>query len=247
MSRWNAVWRGLPPAEKKSISELVNGIFKEQTGFGDKIDPKTHPERAAQWMAIRDSVLSDREKFAAFLNKTIIGLQDIARATVIYRMFSRVPTWIEVARAQIGQQEIAGSTHNPRIMEYIWTCTNIQETDNQKKYVTRTGEEGVEWCSAYVNWCLKQVGIDGTNHALASSWLKWGTKLDEPKVGAIVGFNWSGGTNIHHVAFCDRVDNEWRCLGGNQSDPRSGGIVSSVPLNRGAIRYMRWPDEPKPA
>ncbi|HVJ69122.1 MAG TPA: TIGR02594 family protein [Caulifigura sp.] len=242
MSRWNAVYRAMPPAERDAVNDLVNGIFRERTGFTGKIDPKTHPQFADQWLAIRDSVLANREQFAALIQKSVRGVQEILRATALYQMFTNVPAWIQTARSQIGQHEIAGSTHNQQIMAYIWTCTNIQETEAQKKYVAREGEEGVEWCSAFVNWCLKQAGITGTNNALASSWQNWGTKLDGPKPGAICGFNWNGGSRIDHVGFCDQVDNEWRLLGGNQTDANSGGIVSSVRFPKANCKYYRWPE-----
>ena len=123
-------------------------------------------------------------------------------------------------------------------MTYIWTCSNIQETAAQRRYVTRKGEEGVDWCSAFVNWCLMQSGIVGTNHALASSWKDWGAKLTEPKQGAIVCFSWKG-TRIDHVAFCDEVNGQFQMLGGNQTG--FGGSVSSVAFNKHAARHYRWP------
>lgn len=241
MSRWNAVYQAMPPAEKQSLNELVNGIFHEQTGVSGKIDVRTHPQHATQWLAIRDDVLANRQKFASWLMKSALHLQDVVQATTIYKILDRAPAWISSARSQIGQHEIKGSEHNPQIMGYIWTCTNIQETENQKKYVAREGEEGVEWCSAFVNWCLKQAGITGTNNALASSWKDWGTSLTGPKQGAICGFNWTGGNSIAHVGFCDQVDGQWRLLGGNQSDKSSGGIVSSVTFPTKSARYYRWP------
>jgi uncharacterized protein (TIGR02594 family) len=241
MSRWNAVYQAMPPAEKQSLNDLVNGIFREQTGFSGKIDPKSHPQHATQWLAIRNDVLANRQKFADLIVKSVRHVQDVIQATTIYQMLDRAPAWISTARAQIGQHEIKGKEHNPRIMEYIWTCTNIQETENQKRYVAREGEEGVEWCSAFVNWCLKQAGITGTNNALASSWQNWGTELKGPKQGAICGFNWSGGKSIAHVAFCDQVDGKLMMLGGNQVDKSSGGIVSSVDFPKSSARYYRYP------
>lgn len=121
----------------------------------------------------------------------------------------------------------------------ILTCRNIQETDAQRRYVAREGEHGVEWCSAFVNWCLAQAGIVGTNNALASSWSTWGTALSEPKQGAIVCFSWANRGHIDHVAFCDEVNGRYRMLGGNQSG--AGGQVSSVDFPRHNAVYYRWP------
>ena len=46
------------------------------------------------------------------------------------------------------------------------------------------------WCSAFVNWCVRQSGITGTRSATARSWLHWhqGEKLDQPRVGAVIVF-----------------------------------------------------------
>lgn len=238
MSRWDREYRSLPADTRTALNELVNAIFRHQTGFGGKIDPKTQPQLAAQWLEIRDKVLEHRQKFSQWLSQAAASLIDIAGAIPIFGALDTTPAWIKVARRQLGTHELPGKKHNPKIMEYIWTCDNIQQTEAQRKYVTREGEEGVDWCSAFVNWCLKQVGITGTNHALASSWKDWGTKLDAPKQGAIVCFSWHG-TRIDHVAFCDQVNGKFEMLGGNQKG--YGGTVSSVYFSRSAAQHYRWP------
>jgi uncharacterized protein (TIGR02594 family) len=235
MSRWDREYRQLPQETRSAVNELVNAIFRHQTGFPGKIDPQAQPQLAAQWIAIRDKVLDNRQKFAQWLSQTATN---VAAAIPIFSALDTTPAWIRIARRQLGTHELPGKQHNPKIMEYIWTCTNIQQTEAQRKYVTREGEEGVDWCSAFVNWCLQQTGIIGTNHALASSWKDWGTKLDGPKQGAIVCFSWKG-TRIDHVAFCDEVNGKFEMLGGNQTG--HGGTVSSVYFNKNAARHYRWP------
>src|SRR5258707_11602572 len=51
--------------------------------------------------------------------------------------------------------------NNPRILEYF-TATTLH-----------TKKESTSWCSAFVNWCMRQSGIAGTRSAAARSWLKW--------------------------------------------------------------------------
>jgi len=238
MTRWDVEYRKLPAETRAVVNELVNAIFREQTGFQGKIDPKAQPQLATKWLEIRDQVLANRQKFARWLGGAVSQLADFAQAIPIFRMLDTTPQWIRVARREIGTHEIAGKQHNARIMEYIWTCDNIQQTEAQRRYVTREGEEGVDWCSAFVNWCLKQAGIVGTNHALASSWMNWGTQLTGPKQGAIVCFSWKG-TRIDHVAFCDEVNGQFQMLGGNQTG--HGGSVSSVAFNKHAAKHYRWP------
>ena len=238
MSRWNEEYRRLSPQTRTALNELVNGIFRQQTGFQGKIDPKTQPQLAAKWLEIRDQVLAHRQQFAQWLEGAVSAVADLAKATALYKMLDTVPPWIRIARGQVGIKETPGKQHTPRVMEYIRTCTNIQQTEAQRKYVEREGEEGVEWCSAFVNWCLKQAGIIGTNHALASSWSDWGTALTGPKRGAIVGFSWKG-KRIDHVAFCDEEAGQLYMLGGNQTG--GGGQVSRVRFPASSAKYYRWP------
>jgi len=239
MSHWDQVYRHLPPDSRAAVNDLVNTLFRSQTGVAGKIDPHEQPELAAKWKEIRDQVLANGEKFAGWIEGAKSSLAEMAEAIPIFRALDSTPEWIRTARGEIGQHEIAGKTHNPRIMEYIWTCKNIQEKPKQIEFVKREGEEGVDWCSAFVNWCLKQAGIQGTDHALAASWAKWGDKLDGPRRGAIVCFSWKNNGHIDHVAFCDEVDGGYRCLGGNQSG--FGGQVSSVAFKKHAAVHYRWP------
>jgi uncharacterized protein (TIGR02594 family) len=239
MSRWEREYRSLPDKTRAAVNELVNAIFRDKSGFAGKIDPRAQPHLAAQWLQIRDQVMENRQRFAQFIQQAGSALADLAQAIPIFNALDTTPAWIRTARREIGQHEVAGSQHNPRIMQYIRTCTNIQETEAQRRYVEREGEEGVEWCSAFVNWCVLQAGIAGTNHALASSWANWGTRLTGPRQGAIVCFSWNGGSRINHVAFCDEVNGEFKMLGGNQTG--HGGQVSSVGFSTGAAKHYRWP------
>jgi uncharacterized protein (TIGR02594 family) len=239
VSRWDYEYRNLPTQTRAAVDELVDAIFRAQTGFTGKIDPSVQPQSATRWIEIRDQVLANRQQFAQWLQQTVSGLAGFAQAITTFEALDREPPWIRVVRREIGTHEIPGPQHNPRIMEYIRTCTNIQQTAAQRRYVEREGEEGVEWCSAFVNWCLRQVNIVGTNHALASSWVNWGIPLTEPKQGAIVCFSWSGGNYINHVAFCDEINDQFQMLGGNQTG--LGGQVSAVAFSRSKAKHYRWP------
>lgn len=53
----------------------------------------------------------------------------------------------EIARAEIGVQEIAGVKHNERILQYHQATTLKAEADE------------VPWCSAFVNWCVIIAGL----------------------------------------------------------------------------------------
>ena len=137
--------------------------------------------------------------------------------------------------------EIPGKAHHPRIMNYIRTCDTLYATANKAKYTEREGEEGVKWCSAFVNWCLAEVGIQGTRDARALSWLNWGQPLPGPQFGAIVVMKTK---SWRHVAFVDNVDGQLTMLGGNQKRASGGGLsdrVSYRPLHSKNILGYRWP------
>ena len=117
------------------------------------------------------------------------------------------PSWLLVATEELGQKEIMGVKHNQRILKYH-DATELNADSDE-----------TPWCSSFVNWCFKQVGIQGTRSALARSWLEWGMSIDNPTRGSVVvlrrGRNpWSG-----HVGFFIKEDEDriW-LLGGNQSN-----------------------------
>jgi uncharacterized protein (TIGR02594 family) len=142
------------------------------------------------------------------------------------------PPWMRVALGEIDVRELPGRRHNPRILEYHRTTGLSAENDE------------TSWCSAFVNWCLRQAGIAGTDSAAARSWLNWGDPLEQPRRGAIAVLwrvkpqGWQG-----HVGFLDRIGHidgrghVW-LLGGNQGDRVS---IASFPLTR--LLGYRWPPE----
>lgn len=118
-----------------------------------------------------------------------------------------VPPWLAIAEGEMGVAELYGSRHNPRIVEYHQATTLKAKADE------------VAWCSAFVNWCLQQLGIKGTKSAAARSWLNYGTPLAQPTYGCIAVFKRGSSAWQGHVAFYLVEDTEQvLVLGGNQSD-----------------------------
>jgi uncharacterized protein (TIGR02594 family) len=143
--------------------------------------------------------------------------------------------WMTVAIAEKGVSEVAGAVHNQRIVAYHATTTLGAKTDE------------VPWCSSFVNWCLKQAGITGTNSAAAASWSSWGQELTDPRYGAIVHIRRGGGghdratgsSSGNHVGFLiRRTPTHVTLLGGNQGNRVK---ESSFPLSSYSVRSMRWP------
>ena len=145
--------------------------------------------------------------------------------TVVKQGGQELP-WIKIARQEIGVKEIRGKVHNKRVIEYHSTTGKA------------TNDE-TAWCSSFVNWSLKQVGIKGTNSAQAISWqiMHWGVALSTPVYGCIGVRRKPNGIN-GHVAFIvgKTKDGNLIALGGNQGDE-----VTLQEFEKGYFRYFRYP------
>jgi len=145
------------------------------------------------------------------------------------------PKWLEIAEKEIGVQEKRGG-ENPRIIKYH-SSTSL-----------KAKEDEIAWCSSYVNWCVTQAGVKGTNSAAAISWLNWGVPT-EPKEGAIVIIRQkqksndkaTGSSSGNHVAFFKEIkEGRIFLLGGNQSDQVK---ISSFGLGSYEVLGYRWPTQ----
>lgn len=133
--------------------------------------------------------------------------------------------WMTVAHREIGQKEIAGSKHNPRIVKYH-SFTTLKATEDE-----------IAWCASFVCFCLETSGYKSTKNAWARSFLNLGAKLAKGRYGAICVF--SRGANSGHVGFyLDETDTQIYVLGGNQ-----GNSVSKAWYNKDRLLGVRWPVE----
>src|SRR6185436_11178789 len=75
--------------------------------------------------------------------------RDVEHATGATEAFagSAAKRWMDIARAEIGQGEVAGSRHNPRILEYHASTRLKPNTDE------------IPWCASFVNWVMQQAGF----------------------------------------------------------------------------------------
>lgn len=123
--------------------------------------------------------------------------------------------WLNIAQAEKSlMEESKPNLHSARIVEY------------QKTIINKDSADEVLWCSAFINWVMAQVKRNGTNSAMAKSWLKWGMPAIHPARGDIVvlriknaaatagvSANWG-----YHVGFyLSSTPRHVRLLGGNQS------------------------------
>lgn len=165
---------------------------------------------------------------------------------------SSPPPWYEIALREldacVAEQ---GSGAHPRILEYLATCNDLEEGEAER--------DSTPWCSAFVNWCLRQAGIEGTDSGWARSWAEWGEPVEPPRLGAIAV--WARGRTspdapvvTGHVSFfVEDLGDSLLVLGGNQSDcvclktyPKRGYLADTVG-SAVAVRELyeligyRWP------
>jgi uncharacterized protein (TIGR02594 family) len=168
----------------------------------------------------------------AALNHGILEGQHSRFAGFIPEDFPCAP-WMAIAMREIGESEVKGPEDNPRILQYRATTT------------LRSYSDEAAWCSSFVNWCLLQVGITGTNSAAAISWINWG-KPCVPMTGAVTIIRNAkvAGSRLtasgYHVGFLVQdLSSHYRLLGGNQSDQ-----VKKTLFPKCAWRLIghRWPD-----
>lgn len=115
----------------------------------------------------------------------------------------------DYARRELGQKEIPGSKHNPRIIEYHAATSGDFTTDE------------IPWCASFINWLGRMAGMEVTNSALASSWDKYNVGgTDSGETGDIVTLRHPSGGR--HVALLNkpykRGDSTFEALGGNQNN-----------------------------
>jgi len=113
---------------------------------------------------------------------------------------------LEIARAELGVAEVPGAGDNPRIVAYHATTGGGKEPDS------------VPWCSSFVNFCVEQAGLKGTDSKSARSWMTWGRATTDFFPGCIVVLE-RGVAPQGHVGFFVGTENgRLRLLSGNQGD-----------------------------
>lgn len=135
--------------------------------------------------------------------------------------------WYDVARAELGQREVAGKDDNPRILEYY----------------AGAGFPGIEhdetaWCAAFANWSLNEAGFPITRSLMAKSFLGYG-KACKPTEGCIVVLDRGTNPAEGHVGFLSHIKGgRVYLLGGNQGDKVA---IESFPETD--VRAYRLPSE----
>ena len=134
-----------------------------------------------------------------------------------------VPEYVKIGLKEVGVQEIPGSRHNPRVLEYQST-TSGKYTDDE-----------TAWCGSFVSWVMKQAGI---KHNIkiperAKEWANFGYAVSEPSIGTIAVKSRVGGGHVC-IVVGKRSDGKLYCLGGNQ-----GNLVSIAIYDKSVFESFR--------
>lgn len=135
----------------------------------------------------------------------------------------------DIAKSQMGVEEIRGRRNNPTIVNYFKETDGISRSDK------------TAWCSAFANYVMRKAGVKGSGKVNARSWLNWGKKVTKPRRGDVVVFwresrrSWKG-----HVAFyAYETKTHVYVLGGNQRSPQGGAVtITAYPKYR-VLGYRR--------
>jgi len=156
------------------------------------------------------------------------------------------PEWVRIARREAGEKREPGfDKNNPRILQYLATFPELKKDKSGFKGLSAADVDETPWCACFVNWCLLKAGLRAGPSPTAKSWLSYGEKLEEPRLGAITilhhtpGKSTSGTTSSgNHVAFyLSGGESRITLLGGNQSHS-----VCEKTFKGWDILGYRWPE-----
>jgi uncharacterized protein (TIGR02594 family) len=130
-----------------------------------------------------------------------------------------------------GKQTITVKANGLGVTKWASKMLGTDEgTPRQARWAEAAGvDPSVPWCGVFVNFALKRMGVQGpANPAYSGDWLNWkgGTKVNRPKPGDLVIFDWGDGGITDHIAIYAGNN---MVIGGNQSDS-----VTKVPWDQGA-------------
>jgi uncharacterized protein (TIGR02594 family) len=135
---------------------------------------------------------------------------------------------IKEALKYYGITELAGDEHNKTIVSFFKSSGNKNMKSDEDA-----------WCSVFLSACARNAGLKFTNNALARSWLKVGTSIEDPQPGDVVVF-WREAMDSYkgHVGiWLGETAEGVVCLGGNQDN----SVCIRVYEKTNVLGYRRLP------
>jgi uncharacterized protein (TIGR02594 family) len=103
-----------------------------------------------------------------------------------------------VAKTTADHTPTKSGENNPLLEALRWKGANS----------VQVGVPSELWCADFMNFILGQTGQNGTGSRAARSFLKYGKRVDGPRVGAIVVLTRNGGAESGHVGIVRGTDGE---------------------------------------
>jgi uncharacterized protein (TIGR02594 family) len=104
----------------------------------------------------------------------------------------------------------------------------------------------IDWCAAFINAVLKELDIPGSDTVsnwplTAQSFLSWGVRVREPRIGDIIIFprgteSWQGHVGFYYGTEYRNGRKFYQILGGNQGN----AVTIELFPARSAISIRRW-------
>ncbi|HEV2079956.1 MAG TPA: TIGR02594 family protein [Allosphingosinicella sp.] len=134
------------------------------------------------------------------------------------------PAWVSAGRLLIGEREIPGPQHNPKIVSW-W-----------QRGASWFKDDETPWCGAFVKHCMESAGIAYPKEfPRAAAWATWGVKCTA-QVGAVGVKQRTGGNHVFIIIGETPDKRFYKVLHGN-----SGNMVCIGDIPKADVFAIRWP------
>lgn len=134
------------------------------------------------------------------------------------------PTWLQIARQDLGIEETPGKETAPAIRRWLIELGAWWRDDE------------TPWCGVACAHWMKEAGAPiPKQYYRARAWLEWGSALTQPALGCVAVFDRRGGGHVGLVVGRNALDN-LLVIGGNQ-----GNKVSIASFSPDRVLGYRWP------
>lgn len=141
---------------------------------------------------------------------------------------ANIPLWLQFAFRELEVSESGKYAENPTILNYF---KEVNHPEIEK--------DETPWCAAFIGAMLERAKIKSTKSLMARSYLNWGQKLREEKLGAVAILKRGNNEIFGHVGFLiSASEDHIQLLSGNQSNK-----VSIATFNKDQLIDLRWPLE----